>query len=123
MSKLTPKQDRFCLEYVTDLNATQAAIRAGYSVTTANRIASQNLSKLVIQERIAALQSDISTKHELTRDWLILELKANHRKAQELNRLNDSNKALELLGKMIGAYSDRLQLHEDVTINVTLIED
>lgn len=49
-AKLTPKQELFCREYLIDLNATQAAIRAGYSEKTANRIASQLLSKLDIQE-------------------------------------------------------------------------
>jgi len=54
---LTDKQEMFCREYLIDLNATQAAIRAGYSVKTANRIAAQNLSKLDIQNRIAELSS------------------------------------------------------------------
>lgn len=49
-AKLTDKQEFFCREYLVDLNATQAAIRAGYSEKTANRIASQLLSKLDIQE-------------------------------------------------------------------------
>jgi len=48
-SKLTPKQAAFVQEYLVDLCATQAAIRAGYSKKTANRIGPQNLSKLVIQ--------------------------------------------------------------------------
>ena len=42
---LTDKQEMFCREYLIDLNATQAAIRAGYSEKTANRTASENLSK------------------------------------------------------------------------------
>jgi len=42
---LTDKQDIFCREYLIDLNATQAAIRAGYSAKTANRTASENMSK------------------------------------------------------------------------------
>jgi phage terminase small subunit len=51
---LTPKQTRFVAEYLVDLNATQAAIRAGYSVRTANRIASENLSKPDIVAAVAA---------------------------------------------------------------------
>ena len=43
MAKLTPKQARFCEEYLVDLNATQAAIRAGYSVESAGSIGSENL--------------------------------------------------------------------------------
>lgn len=54
---LTDKQEMFCREYLIDLNATQAAIRAGYSVKTANRTASENLSKPDIQNRIAELKS------------------------------------------------------------------
>lgn len=73
MSTLTPKQEMFCLEYLKDLNATQAAIRAGYSEKTANRIATENLSKLVIQQRIAELKEErqselqIDAKHVLKR--------------------------------------------------------
>ena len=53
---LTDKQEMFCREYLIDLNATQAAIRAGYSEKTANRTASENLSKPDIQSRIAELK-------------------------------------------------------------------
>lgn len=52
MAKLTEKQKRFVAEYLVDLNATQAAIRAGYSPKTANRIGSQNLSKVDVQTEI-----------------------------------------------------------------------
>lgn len=54
---LTDKQEMFCREYLIDLNATQAAIRAGYSAKTANRTASENMSKPDIQSRIAELKS------------------------------------------------------------------
>jgi len=54
---LTDKQEMFCREYLIDLNATQAAIRAGYSTKTANRTASENLSKPDIQSRIAELKA------------------------------------------------------------------
>jgi phage terminase small subunit len=54
---LTDKQEMFCREYLIDLNATQAAIRAGYSAKTANRTASENLSKPDIQSRIAELKA------------------------------------------------------------------
>lgn len=54
---LTDKQEMFCREYLIDLNATQAAIRTGYSAKTANRTASENLSKPDIQSRIAELKA------------------------------------------------------------------
>lgn len=49
---MTEKQKRFCDEYLIDLNATQAAIRSGYSAKTAKQIGQQNLTKLDIQEYI-----------------------------------------------------------------------
>lgn len=52
MTKLTLKQQRFCDEYLIDLNATQAAIRAGYSEKTARQTAAENLSKPYIREYI-----------------------------------------------------------------------
>lgn len=55
MAKLTKKQELFCLEYLTDFNATQAAIRAGYRSKTARQIGAENLSKPAINERIKQL--------------------------------------------------------------------
>lgn len=52
MAKLTAKQQRFCDEYLIDLNATQAAIRAGYSKRSARQIADLNMSKHDIREYI-----------------------------------------------------------------------
>jgi phage terminase small subunit len=57
----TAKQERFCEEYVIDCNATQAAIRAGYSPDTANEQASRLLANVNIQERIAELRAAISS--------------------------------------------------------------
>lgn len=53
MARLTTKQRVFIAEYLKDFNATQAAIRAGYSERTANRIGPQNLSKVGIEEEIS----------------------------------------------------------------------
>ena len=53
---MTPKQEMFCREFLIDLNGTQAAIRAGYSAKTANRIATENLSKPDIKRRIEELK-------------------------------------------------------------------
>lgn len=52
MAKMTPKQKLFCDEYLIDLNATQAAIRAGYSKKTAKQIGQENLTKPDIKEYI-----------------------------------------------------------------------
>lgn len=53
---MTPKQEMFCREFLIDLNGTQASIRAGYSAKTANRIATENLSKPDIKRRIEELK-------------------------------------------------------------------
>lgn len=71
-NKLTDKQEVFCQEYIIDLNATQSAIRAGYSAKTANRIASQLLSKLDIQEKIAELKLSRSERTAVTSDWVLI---------------------------------------------------
>jgi phage terminase small subunit len=54
---LTDKQEMFCREYLIDLNATQAAIRAGYSENTARKIGSENLTKPDVQNRITELKA------------------------------------------------------------------
>lgn len=55
---LTDKQEMFCREYLIDLNATQAAIRAGYSEKTARASGCENLTKPDIQNRIAELKAE-----------------------------------------------------------------
>lgn len=61
--KLTAKQERFCEEYIIDLNATQAAIRAGYSVDTARSIGCENLTKPDVVDRIAELKGGLRDKN------------------------------------------------------------
>lgn len=74
MAKLTEKQQRFVDEYLIDLNATQAAIRAGYSVKTANEQGSQNLAKLSIQQAIAKAMAERSKRTGINQDRIVLEL-------------------------------------------------
>lgn len=70
-NKLTDKQERFCQEYVIDLNATQAAIRAGYADKTANREGSRLLSNVDIQEKILTLKEEIAERNRITVDELV----------------------------------------------------
>lgn len=70
---LNPKQEKFVLEYLKDLNATQAAIRAGYSAKTAAAIGSENLRKPQIMEAIAAKQNKVVKKLEVTAERILLE--------------------------------------------------
>jgi phage terminase small subunit len=71
---LTPKQQRFVEEYLVDLNATQAAIRAGYSAETARSIGSENLSKPDIADAIAVAQAARSERTRIDADWLLRRL-------------------------------------------------
>ena len=68
---LTDKQARFVDEYLVDLNATQAAIRAGYSAKTAGQIGEQNLKKLEIQKAIRERQEVLKMKTEITQEWVV----------------------------------------------------
>jgi len=74
MGKLTDKQEMFCKEYLIDLNATQAAIRAGYSKKTAKDIACENLAKPNIQKRILELKEKRSKRVEVDSDYVLKEL-------------------------------------------------
>ncbi len=69
--KLSAKQKKFCEEYLIDLNGTQAAIRAGYSGKTANRIASRLLTKVDLQNYIQEQQKTIRERNKITIDELV----------------------------------------------------
>lgn len=71
---LKAKQEKFCQEYLVDLNATQAAIRAGYSAKTARATGSENLSKPDIAARIAELQVEIQRRCGISRESILKEL-------------------------------------------------
>lgn len=76
MAKLTAKQQRFVDEYLIDLNATQAAIRAGYSEKTAFSIGTENLRKPLIQKAIQQRKQAREQRTEITQDRVIQELAA-----------------------------------------------
>lgn len=157
MAKLTEKQQRFVDEYLIDLNATQAAIRAGYSVKTAREQASQNLTKLNIQQEISEKMAERSKRTGVNQDRVVMELakiafvnaadvidsddatikagataddtaaiqsvkvkviptKEGEGVEREI-RLNDKLKALELLGKHLGMWNDKL----DVNVNIPVV--
>lgn len=71
---LTAKQRRFVDEYLIDLNATQAAIRAGYSKSTSRQMGAENLSKPVIQEAIASGKDARAGRVEISQDMVLREL-------------------------------------------------
>lgn len=107
--KLTEKQKRFCDEYLIDLNATQAAIRAGYSEKTAEQMGYQLLQKTSVQEHLQKRLSDRSERTAITQDRVLNELaKVGFAKAADYTDadLKYSNKlrALELLEKHLGMF-------------------
>ncbi|MEL7659597.1 MAG: terminase small subunit [Acetobacterium wieringae] len=130
MAKLTEKQKRFCDEYLIDLNATQAAIKAGYSEKTANRIGTENLSKLVIQnylnERMEEIKTDKTAnaqevleyltavmRNEITEEVVVVESIGDFQtKAKTIEKdcsVKDRNKAAELLGKRYRLFVDKVE--------------
>ncbi|WP_312974048.1 terminase small subunit [Atlantibacter sp.] len=74
MAKLTDKQELFAREYLSDLNATQAAKRAGYSDKTAYSIGQENLKKPEIQDRIAQLKAERNERTQVNADYVLRRL-------------------------------------------------
>lgn len=74
MAKLTDKQKRFVAEYLVDLNATAAAIRAGYSEKTACEQGSRLLANVKVQEEIQKRQKGLQRKLEITQERVLQEL-------------------------------------------------
>ena len=74
MPRLTPKQARFVEEYLFDLNAAQAAIRAGYRADNARSIGFENLTKPDIREAIEAAQRERSARTGITADRVVQEI-------------------------------------------------
>ena len=109
--KFTAKQERFCQYYINCMNATEAAIKAGYSKKTANRIAAENLSKLDIINRLKELQKPLSDELNITRERIarnILKIAEPVEKVIDVEngvfptKDADVLKANELLAKMFG---------------------
>ncbi len=71
---MTPKQQRFVEEYLVDLNATQAAIRAGYSKHTAKSVGHENLTKPDIQAAVAEAMQARSERTKIDADWVLTRL-------------------------------------------------
>lgn len=135
---LTPKQQRFVDEYLIDLNATQAAIRAGYSEKTAKQMGSENLSKPDIAAVIAQKQAERSDATELNEQWVIDRLRENversmvavpvmefdHDKKEMVKtgeytyQGNVANKALELIGKHRGMFVERSETKHSGKVEV-----
>lgn len=109
---LNAKQNRFVEEYPVDLNATQAAIRAGYSKKTAYSIGQRLLKDVEIQEAIQKAMKDRSERTGITQDKVVEELgKVAFAEAHDYTdadlKYGNKLKALELLGKHLGMFEKR----------------
>lgn len=105
LPKLTPKQAAFVHEYMIDLNATQAAIRAGYKEKTAYQTGAENLRKPQIQQAIQEARDAREKRSMITVEWVLAQIAsiAQDEETQQRDRL----KALELLGKHLGMWERR----------------
>lgn len=108
LKALTPKQKRFCDEYLIDFNGAQAAIRAGYSEHTAREIASQNLSKLHIKQYVLSEQAKLSEKTGVSQQWVLDRLKLISDRCVSEVKLDSAgaNRSTELLGKHLGMFKE-----------------
>jgi len=129
--KLTPKQDKFCKEYVLTLNGTKAALNAGYSKDSAYSIACENLKKPEIKERIAELRKEEEEQFYYSRVMSFRKLEEAQQMALDnlfIKVTKDGDtieipkpdiaaflKAEELKGKLNGLYEP--EIRQDITIN------
>lgn len=112
--KLTARQKKFCDEYLIDLNATQAAIRAGYSKKTAQVISSENLSKPMVKEYLASKMGKREKRTEITQDRVLQELaKIAFFDPKKLFDANGSPIPLHELDDETSAVIAGLDLHEE----------
>lgn len=109
-NKMTPKQQRFVQEYLTDLNATQAAIRSGYSERTASRIGPELLGKTCIQNALEQAKEDLRVATGVTTEYVVRRLQEEAELTGEGSSHGARIKALELLGKHIGMFIERREI-------------
>ena len=107
---LNARQLRFCAEYNIDLNATQAAIRAGYSAKTATVQGPRLLFNERILKRIEELQDLIAVRNEIDTDRVISMLQDTYHAAMAAKQFGPAVRAAELLGKHLSMFVDRLQI-------------
>lgn len=139
MAKLTAKQQRFCDEYLIDLNATQAAIRAGYSTKYANTNASKLLQITTIRDylarRMAEKEGELIAGQDEVLKYLTSVMRGRSRasvvvvenvgdsmsEAREMEKAPDERerlKAAELLGKRYSLFSEKMRV--DVALPVVI---
>lgn len=131
MTKMTLKQQRFADEYIITGNATQSAIKAGYSSkyanTNANKLLQNTTIKAYVNERLAKLESEkIATQEEVlqyltsvmrgekTEPLLVLDGEGTQKVIQAVPNVQSRTRAAELLGKRYGTFTDRVDINAQI---------
>jgi phage terminase small subunit len=99
---MTPKQEAFVREYLIDLNATQAAIRAGYSEATAYSQGQRMLKNVEVAAALTEAKEQRAEKCDIDALWVLREAKDLYQAARTAEKLSDAATAL----KMVGAHVD-----------------
>lgn len=107
---LTDKQSRFVKEYLIDSNATQAAIRAGYSEKTANEQGSRLLANVSVREAVNRGQEKKAEKLSITALDLVKEYEEVRNKAMESSQLAAANSAIAGKAKLLGLEIDKSEV-------------
>lgn len=124
MDKMTEKQKAFCDYYIETGNATEAAIKAGYSKKTAKVIGSENLTKpylkQYIDERLAKIEDARIAKGEEVLQYLTKVMRGEEKDQFGLDAsLQDRTKAAELLGKRYRLFVDKIEADVNQTVVFT----
>lgn len=98
--ELTPKQERFVEEYLIDLNATQAATRAGYSERTANEQGARLLANVSVRSAIAEAQKARSERTQITQDYVLMSI------YDTVERCKQASPVLDKKGKPVMVEND-----------------
>ena len=113
---LTPRQQRFVEEYLIDLNATQAAIRAGYSERTATEQASRLLTNVKVREVIDKAQAKRRERLEVTVDSISAEYDEDRRLAYQRGQAGAAVSATTAKAKLHGLMKDKQQVQGDIVV-------
>ena len=123
---MTTKQQLFVAEYLVDLNATQAAIRAGYSKKTAAQIGEQNLRKLVVATAIAKALEARAERTEVTQDRVLEELALigfAEMPDEPALKWADKLTALDKLAKHLGMFTERHHHSSEIVSKAPAMSD
>lgn len=121
MAKLTAKQQMFVKEYLIDLNATQAAIRAGYAPKRADAIGYENLRKPEIAAAVEEAVKARSEKLSVTAEDVVQSIIEIRGMALTEGELANALRANELLGRHLKMFTDKVEHSGGVEANITLV--